>query len=79
MAKKAKEQITIQIDADALKIVDRIRNKIGLSRSEMCSNLVIMGLDDARLLDGIGLVSIAGYIRSLLDGYKKTTGKNEKA
>jgi len=79
MNKKRKEQITVQIDTDALKIVDKIRNKYGLSRSEFCSNLVIMGLDDAKLLDGIGLISIAGYIRSLLDGYKKTTGKSEKA
>jgi metal-responsive CopG/Arc/MetJ family transcriptional regulator len=78
MVKKPKEQITVQIDSDALKIVDRIRNKVGLSRSEFCSNLVIMGLDDAKLLDGIGLVSSAVYIRSLLDGYKQSITKREK-
>jgi metal-responsive CopG/Arc/MetJ family transcriptional regulator len=77
MVKKPKEQITVQIDSDALKIVDRIRNKVGLSRSELCSNLVIMGLDDAKLLDGIGLVSSAVYIRSLLEGYKKSITKRE--
>ena len=77
MKKKKKEQITVQIDIEALKIVDKIRNKVGLSRSQFCSNLVIMGLDDAKLVDNFGLISIAGYIRSILDGYKKRELKKE--
>lgn len=65
--KQPKAQVTIQLDQEALETIDKLAEKVQLSRSQLCSNLIIMGLDDAKLLNSIGLTSIAIFIRSLLE------------
>jgi len=57
MAKKAKMQVTIQLDAEFVEKVDRMAERLGLSRSQMLRNLAVNGYDDAVILEKTGLFS----------------------
>jgi metal-responsive CopG/Arc/MetJ family transcriptional regulator len=67
--KDAKIQVTIQLEQEALQKIDEVAERVKLSRSQLCANLIVMGLDDAKLLDDFGLISVAGYIRGMLDHF----------
>ena len=58
MAKKAKMQVTIQLDADFVEKVDRMAERLNLSRSQMMRNLAVNGYDDAVILEKTGLCTV---------------------
>ena len=57
MAKKAKMQVTIQLDAGFVDKVDKMAERLSLSRSQMIRNLAVNGYDDAVILEKTGLFS----------------------
>lgn len=60
---KKKPQIAISLEKSDLVKVDKIASKLGISRSALIRNLVKMGLDDAVVMNNVGVVDIMGAIR----------------
>ena len=58
-------KVSISLSRETLAKIDRIAAKARLSRSQLVSNLVDSGLDDALLCEAIGLVTLVGGIRAL--------------
>ena len=65
-----KERISLHIDKKDLEEIDRLTKKFEFeNRSYVLRNLISMGLEDARILDKLGVLSIvfaAGKLRSKL-------------
>ncbi len=63
------EQVRIMLSKDALKQVDRFVEKIpNMKRAQLISNLVLMGLDDVKFLDNLGLLRAARVARAMVEG-----------
>jgi len=69
-----KQQFTVMLKPSVVKEIDKYAVKAELSRSQLMANLIEMGLDDARVLDKMGLLNAlkAGrkIINSLKEGFK---------
>ena len=57
MAKKAKVQVTVQLDAEFVEKIDKMAERLSLSRSQVIRNLAVNGYDDAAILEKTGLFS----------------------
>ena len=55
--KEPKQQYTVMLKPSTVKQIDALAQKIELSRSQFMSNLIEMGLDDAKMLDRFGMLS----------------------
>ena len=55
---EAKKQYTVMLKPSVVEEIDRIAKKMDLSRSQLMANLIDMGLEDAKLLDKIGVVKL---------------------
>ena len=73
--KEPKQQYTVMLRPSVVKEIDKFAVKAELSRSQLMANLIDMGLDDAKILDSMGLISAikAGkkVIQALKNGFKK--------
>jgi hypothetical protein len=69
MAKKKEEKINVQVNfqlnKDVVDLIDAYGKALGLDRSKMVRNLVLTGLDDAKVLKAVGVLDVVGLIRSL--------------
>jgi len=80
-AKEAKKQYTVMLKPSVVEEIDRLADKLELSRSQFMSNLIEMGIDDAKGLEKLkvlDLVTFSGKIGSRLRiGYLKNLFKDE--
>jgi metal-responsive CopG/Arc/MetJ family transcriptional regulator len=53
-----KKQYTVMLKPSTVQEIDRLAKKLDLSRSQLMSNLIQMGLDDAKVLDKAGALWI---------------------
>jgi len=53
------EPIGFRCPQDVLDRIDAIASRLGTSRSNVCRNLILMGLEDAELLNNMGV--LRGY------------------
>ncbi len=53
--KEPKKQYTIMLKPSTVAEIDKLANKLELTRSQFMGNLVESGLDDARLFNNLGL------------------------
>lgn len=67
--KKKKEAFTVQLDPDFVKKIDKLADKIGLSRSQFMGNLLQTAYEDAVWLDKIGVLSAVRTLSDLKDKY----------
>jgi predicted DNA-binding protein len=51
------KQYTVQLDPEFVEKIDKMAEKLGLSRSQMMRNLMKSGLEDAVTLERFGLFS----------------------
>ncbi|MFC1535161.1 hypothetical protein ACFL7M_17560, partial [Thermodesulfobacteriota bacterium] len=58
--------------------IERLAKKIKISPSLMASNLIEMGLDDARLLEKIGLLRVALITEDIANKIKKKAIRGEE-
>lgn len=64
----------VMVPPDVMKRIDNIVGKIpNMSRAQFCSNLLLSGLEDAELLDGLGIYSSIEYIKEFVVLVKKIT------
>lgn len=47
------------MEDEEIEAIDKLANKFDLSRSQFLRNLVLVGLDEAKVLNGIGILQIA--------------------
>jgi hypothetical protein len=78
MAKPASEirpapllTVTLRLPEADIEDIDRLAKKLELSRSQMLRNICLVGLDQLRGLDKIGVLSAATSIRSLASWIKE--------
>lgn len=67
--KKSKETenkiiVSIYVDGDFVQAVDKLAEKLGLSRSQMFRNLAMVGFDDAKALDALGLLTLVRKVET---------------
>ena len=55
--KQPAKQYTVQLDPEFVEKIDKMAEKLGLSRSQMMRNLMKSGLEDAVTLERFGLFS----------------------
>ena len=57
--KEPKKQYTIMLKPSVVKEIDRIAEKLELSRSQMMSNIIDVGLGDVKLFDKMGILDLS--------------------
>lgn len=59
------KSITLWLDQDTVKRLDKVANKAGISRSRLTENLVLVGLEEAEAMRKIGVLQMAVLLRDL--------------
>ena len=73
------EQIRVLISREALEQVDKFADLIpNMKRSQLIANLVLMGLDDVKVLNGLGLLKASRVARAILTGAAEVLRKEVK-
>jgi metal-responsive CopG/Arc/MetJ family transcriptional regulator len=57
--KEPKQQYTLMLKPSVVEEIDKLAGKLELSRSQLMSNLIESGLEDAKLLEKIGVLKLA--------------------
>ena len=57
---KSKSQLVITIDRVVNEDLERISAKLGISKSKLARNLLYAGLDDAKIMERLGIVRAIG-------------------
>lgn len=63
MKKRIRPQISIILNQGTLDEVDRLSKKMRMNRSQLINNILVMGVEDVRVLERIGLIDLAEVIR----------------
>jgi metal-responsive CopG/Arc/MetJ family transcriptional regulator len=53
-----KKQFTVMLKPSVVDEIDRIAKKLDLSRSQLMANLIQSGLDDAKVLEKMGMLDL---------------------
>ena len=56
--KESKKQYTIMLKPSVVSEIDKLAKKLDMTRSQLMGNLVESGLDDAKMIDNLGLFKI---------------------
>lgn len=75
--KKRKQAYTVQLDPDFVEKIDKMADKLGLSRSQLMGNLLESGYEDAVILDKFGFLTAGRAINDLKDKYFPRKNKPE--
>ena len=60
------EQVRVLIPREALREVDRFVKEIpNMKRTQLLSNLILMGLDDVKFLNSVGLLKASRVARAI--------------
>ena len=74
-----RQEFSLRLEKTQVKQLDLYAKKLGISRNQLISKLLDIGLDDVRLLDSVGLLMIGKGVRSLVlkirDGDLKLDGQ----
>lgn len=57
--------ISVYLDADFVREVDALADKIGITRSQMVRNLAMVGYEDSKILDAFGLFTLVRKIENM--------------
>ena len=55
--------MAVWLDHDTASKIERIAKKIGITNSQLMKNLLICGVEDAELLDKMGMLTLAMLIK----------------
>jgi len=60
--KEAKQQYTIMLRPSVVKEIDRIAERIGLTRSQLMSNYIEFGMEEAQGMERVGIIrAVSAY------------------
>ncbi len=63
--KKKKENFTVQLEPELVAKIDKLAEKLGMSRGQLMRNCLISGFDDAVMLDKLGILQAINYTSRL--------------
>ena len=69
-AQEPKKQFTIMLKPSTVQEIDRLAKKVELSRSQFTANLIEIGLEDAKLFDKSGALSLIKAGRKAMEFFK---------
>jgi len=61
-------QVTFVMDSKAVELIDYYAEKVDRSRSQMLRNMVMSGLDDAKIMNALGVFDLIKVKNWLKDG-----------
>ena len=79
MVKGEGKQVVIWLGDETVAELDRIAKKIHMSRSRLARNLMEAGLEDARLLDLMGLLTLMHKMETLAEKWREKRGDLREA
>lgn len=74
-----KGRITINLEQKDIKDIERIAKKLRISKAQFSRNICLMGLDDARGMERLGIIGAIGLTRKSIDSVKKRFSKEALA
>jgi len=75
---EAREPFSTMLKPRAIEDIKRLAEKMHITPSLMASNLIDMGLDDAELLDKLGLIRVTLIANDVANKIKNKAIKGEK-
>lgn len=69
--KEAKQQYTIMLKPSVVKEIDRIAERIGLTRSQLMGNYIEFGMEESQGMERVGIIKA-------VSAFRKMTGKLPK-
>jgi predicted DNA-binding protein len=63
---KSKKQYTVQLEDEFVDKLDKMADKLGVSRSQLMRNLMESGYDDVVMLDKIGMIAAFKFGQKLI-------------
>lgn len=67
-----KKQYTVMLEPKMVDEIDRIAEKVGISRSQLMKNMIEVGLESVKVYEALGVISAVGYGRKIIDWFKKS-------
>jgi len=82
---RPRKQYNVQLEDDVIERIDKIADKFELNRSQILRNFILMGLEDAEILNKTGVLTVLKigkeirkkFIEDVVGG-KLELGKNGK-
>jgi hypothetical protein len=78
--KEPKQQYTIMLRPSVVKEIDRIAERVGLTRSQLMGNYIEFGMEESKGMERIGIIKALSVYRNMggkLPGEKDTSGQIE--
>ena len=64
-SKEAKQQYTVMLKPSIVEEIDRIAERIGLTRSQLLGNMLEIGLEEARAMEKLGILNTVVIMRKI--------------
>jgi metal-responsive CopG/Arc/MetJ family transcriptional regulator len=65
--KSPRKQYTVMLEPEMVEEIDRIANKVGISRSQLMKNMIQVGLDAAKVYESTGVLLMGNAIEPFHD------------
>ncbi len=72
-----KEQYTVQLEPEFVAQIDKLADKLGLSRSQLMRNFLHTAYDDAIVLDKLGILTTVNVGQKILTKFKEKYFKEQ--
>jgi len=69
--------ITIWVDEETVRRLDKVAKKIGISRSKLMENLTLIGLEEAETMGKIGVLQLAVILAEIKEKIGKRLDRLE--
>jgi len=67
MEKKPVTTTNIRTNPETIESLDYFASKMGLSRNQLMHNLLVIGVDDLKTLDKLGMIRLGVGIRTMME------------
>jgi len=65
MEEKRKYEIRVRLTKEEMKRIEKVANKLGIPKARLTRNLTLAGLEDAELLEKLGLFEVIKIIEKI--------------
>lgn len=66
---RPRKQYTVQLEDDVIERIDCLAEKVGVNRSQFMRNLIMVGLEDAEILNRTGFIDAIKISRDIRDKF----------
>jgi hypothetical protein len=76
--KEAKQQYTIMLKPSVVKEIDRIADRLSLTRSQLMANYIEFGMEETQGMERVGIVKAVSVYRKLIGNLPKDKFSSEE-